>query len=41
MHNTVSAPAAIYDLLVETQTIGFNMPSDPLTCSLLRTLAAS
>jgi predicted O-methyltransferase YrrM len=41
MTNTVSAPAAIHDLLVETQTIGFNMPSDPLTCSLLRTLAAS
>jgi len=35
------SPAAIYKLLEETHAIGFNMPSDPLTCSLLRTLAAS
>jgi predicted O-methyltransferase YrrM len=35
------APAAIENLWMETQTVGFNMPSDPLTCSLLRTLAAS
>ncbi len=34
-------PAAFFAIDQATQDNGFTMPSDPLTCSLLRTLAAS
>lgn len=34
-------PSAYFDIDKATQENGFTMPSDPLTCSLLRTLAAS
>jgi predicted O-methyltransferase YrrM len=36
-----TAPAVISSLWADTQAAGFTMPSDPLTCTLLRTLAAS
>lgn len=41
MPNTLKFPLVAPDLIEATQSMGFNMPSDPLTCSLLRTLAAS
>lgn len=34
------APAALHDILIATQTLGFGLSSDVLTGSLLRTLAA-
>jgi predicted O-methyltransferase YrrM len=37
----MNPPAALHDLLIVTQTIGFDLSSDLLTGSLLRTLAAS
>jgi predicted O-methyltransferase YrrM len=39
--NYLTEPAAIPALWVDTQAAGFTMATDPLTCSLLRTLAAS
>src|SRR3954463_11497562 len=36
-----SYPTAYIDILKATEDSGFTMASDPLTCSLLRTLAAS
>ena len=38
---TKSTPAACLKIDAATQASGFTMPSDPLTCSLLRTLAAA
>lgn len=37
----IQEPQALSDLWSDTWAVRFNMPSDPLTCSLLRTLAAS
>ncbi len=37
----ISIPRTVTDILVETQSIGFSMVSEPLVGSLLRTLAAS
>jgi predicted O-methyltransferase YrrM len=39
--NYFSEPAPIPALWADTQAAGFTMATDPLTCSLLRTLAAS
>jgi predicted O-methyltransferase YrrM len=39
--NYFNEPSQIPALWAETQAAGFTMASDPLTCSLLRTLAAS
>jgi predicted O-methyltransferase YrrM len=37
--NQIVGPAVISSLMADTQSAGFGMASDPLTCSLLRTLA--
>jgi predicted O-methyltransferase YrrM len=40
-HLNLSAPSALVAILHDTQAMGFNMASEPLGCSLLRSLAAS
>jgi predicted O-methyltransferase YrrM len=37
----LNAPKSIQAIDADSQAIGFNMPSEPLTCSFLRTLAAT
>jgi predicted O-methyltransferase YrrM len=39
--NNLEAPEVIAAIWADTRASGFNMASEPLTCSLLRTLAAS
>jgi predicted O-methyltransferase YrrM len=39
--NNISEPKSISSIWADTRAAGFTMASDPLTCSLLRTLAAS
>jgi predicted O-methyltransferase YrrM len=39
--SNLSEPAALQGIWADTQTHGFTMASEPLACSLLRTLAAS
>lgn len=40
-HTHLHEPKTIQHIWSDSQTIGFTMPSEPLSCSLLRTLAAS
>src|SRR3569832_656652 len=40
-HANLHAPKAIDGIWSDTNALGFSMASDPLTCSLLRTLAAT
>ena len=40
-HDNLTAPKAIDRIWSDTKALGFSMASDPLTCSLLRTLAAT
>lgn len=37
----LNEPKSIREIDADSRAVGFTMPSDPLTCSLLRTLAAS
>jgi len=37
----LNEPASIQAIWADTRTAGFTMASEPLTCSLLRTLAAT
>jgi len=39
--NNLSEPKSIASIWADTRAAGFTMASEPLTCSLLRTLAAS
>lgn len=40
-HANLNEPSRIAAILADTDALGFTMASEPLTCSLLRTLAAS
>ena len=37
----IKVPQIVNDIFADSQAVGFTMASDPLTCTLLRSLAAS